>query len=58
MHEEQDNSQQKDEEHVAQEISEIKTPASRSSDNREKGQDSVNKTRYGRVLRKLDRLAY
>ena len=35
-----------------------KIPISRSSDNKEDGWDTVIKTRYGRVIRKPDRLAY
>ena len=49
---------EKDEENVGQKISVNKTPVSRSIDNTEKGQDGVIRTRYGRVVRKPNRLVY
>ena len=43
---------------IVDKISINKIPINRSSDNKKDGQDSVFRTRYGRVLKKLDGLAY
>ena len=58
VHEEQGNHQERGEEHSEQKIIVNKSPANRHSDNKENGHNSIIRTRYGRVIRKLDRLAY
>ena len=57
-YEEQDNTQRKGEGNSGQKINVNKKPVSRYSDNKDDGQDNVIRTRYRRVIRKLDRLAY
>ena len=50
VHREKDNNQRKCDENNKQKISVNRTSGSRSSDNQRKGQDSVIRTGYGRIV--------